>query len=265
VEDCSLRLAPGKDHKTWSEELLKNAKRGGGIAQVVECLPNTCAILSETPVLPKKKVKISVLRWVSSGVCGCHTVCSLDICLAPHAHPPWALTGTHFVYLEHTVFISQVRLNKAGDKRGRPLPLHCGRSSGPQNIPKTHQLKLSSLCEGRVKCLGVRVGTKQVVLRMINRSVDVRRWNYLNYWQSEKTEPQVVFFMRLSHRLSFHSFVFPSVGLGFELRALNLRSRHSTPWVTPPVHFALVILEMETDKLFVLPFLKSQFWSQPPK
>jgi hypothetical protein len=31
------------------------------------------------------------------------------------------------------------------------------------------------------------------------------------------------------------------VGLGFELKALSLQSRCSTAWVTPPVHFALVI------------------------
>jgi hypothetical protein len=34
------------------------------------------------------------------------------------------------------------------------------------------------------------------------------------------------------------------VGWGFELRALHLQSRHSTTLATPPVHFALVILEM---------------------
>jgi hypothetical protein len=36
---------------------------------------------------------------------------------------------------------------------------------------------------------------------------------------------------------------FNLVGMGFELRALSLQSR-STIWATPPVHFALVILEM---------------------
>jgi hypothetical protein len=34
------------------------------------------------------------------------------------------------------------------------------------------------------------------------------------------------------------------VGLEFELRALQLQSRYSTTYTTPPVHFALVILEM---------------------
>jgi hypothetical protein len=33
------------------------------------------------------------------------------------------------------------------------------------------------------------------------------------------------------------------VGLVFELRASHLQTKHSTPWATPPVHFALVILE----------------------
>jgi hypothetical protein len=40
------------------------------------------------------------------------------------------------------------------------------------------------------------------------------------------------------------------VGLGFELRALSLQSRHSTAWATPPVHFALVILKMGSCELF---------------
>jgi hypothetical protein len=34
------------------------------------------------------------------------------------------------------------------------------------------------------------------------------------------------------------------VGLGFELRASHLQSRHTISWATPPVHFALIILEM---------------------
>jgi hypothetical protein len=40
------------------------------------------------------------------------------------------------------------------------------------------------------------------------------------------------------------------VGLGFTLRALLLESRHSTARATPPVHFAEVILEMGSHKLF---------------
>jgi hypothetical protein len=34
------------------------------------------------------------------------------------------------------------------------------------------------------------------------------------------------------------------VGLGLELEASPLQSRHTTAWTMPPVHFALVILEM---------------------
>jgi hypothetical protein len=55
------------------------------------------------------------------------------------------------------------------------------------------------------------------------------------------------------------------VGLGFELKALHLQSRHSLAWAMPPVPFALVILEMG-DKLFAWAGLKT--WSsryQPPK
>jgi hypothetical protein len=37
---------------------------------------------------------------------------------------------------------------------------------------------------------------------------------------------------------------FWGVGLGFELRALCLQSRHATGWITPLVYFALVILEI---------------------
>jgi hypothetical protein len=37
--------------------------------------------------------------------------------------------------------------------------------------------------------------------------------------------------------------------LGFELRSLCLQSRSSTTWSTLPVHFALVILEMEPHEL----------------
>jgi hypothetical protein len=35
------------------------------------------------------------------------------------------------------------------------------------------------------------------------------------------------------------------VGLEFEIRASHLQSRHSTPRATPPVCFALAVLEME--------------------
>jgi hypothetical protein len=43
--------------------------------------------------------------------------------------------------------------------------------------------------------------------------------------------------------------VFFLVGLGFELRASGLQSRLSSTSVAPPVHFALVILEMRSHKL----------------
>jgi hypothetical protein len=36
-------------------------------------------------------------------------------------------------------------------------------------------------------------------------------------------------------------FFFFLIGLGFELRALHLQSRHSTTWTISPVHFALII------------------------
>jgi hypothetical protein len=40
-------------------------------------------------------------------------------------------------------------------------------------------------------------------------------------------------------------------GLEFELKASHLQSRRSTASSTPPVHFAVVILEMGSCKLFV--------------
>jgi hypothetical protein len=42
-------------------------------------------------------------------------------------------------------------------------------------------------------------------------------------------------------------FIYFFVGQGFELRALCLQNRHSITWAMPPVHFALVILEMEVS------------------
>jgi hypothetical protein len=55
-------------------------------------------------------------------------------------------------------------------------------------------------------------------------------------------------------------------GLGFELRASYLQSRYSTVWATLLVHFALVILEMDSHKLFALAGLKLRSsWSQSPK
>jgi hypothetical protein len=42
----------------------------------------------------------------------------------------------------------------------------------------------------------------------------------------------------------------PFVGLRFELRTSGLQRRPSSTWATPPVHFALVILEMGSRELF---------------
>jgi hypothetical protein len=56
------------------------------------------------------------------------------------------------------------------------------------------------------------------------------------------------------------------MGLGFELKPLHLQTRCSTTWTTPPVHFALVILEMGTRELFAQAGLELWFsQSQPPK
>jgi hypothetical protein len=45
-------------------------------------------------------------------------------------------------------------------------------------------------------------------------------------------------------------FFFFFVGLEFEHRTLSFRSRYSTAWVPPPVHFPLLILEMQSPELF---------------
>jgi hypothetical protein len=52
------------------------------------------------------------------------------------------------------------------------------------------------------------------------------------------------------------SLLFLSVGLGFELRVSNLQSSCSSASATHPTHFALVILEMESLKLFAQVTLK---------
>jgi hypothetical protein len=62
------------------------------------------------------------------------------------------------------------------------------------------------------------------------------------------------------------SFCFCFEGLGFELRASRLQSRCCTTWATPPVHFALVLLEMGVSwtiflgwpQTEILPILASQ-------
>jgi hypothetical protein len=40
------------------------------------------------------------------------------------------------------------------------------------------------------------------------------------------------------------------VQLEFEIRASHLQSRCSTAWSIPPIHFALLILEMGSHELF---------------
>jgi hypothetical protein len=65
--------------------------------------------------------------------------------------------------------------------------------------------------------------------------------------------------------LFFLSFFF-LVKLAFKIRTSYLQSMCSTSQIIPAVHFALVILEMESHKLFALVGLKWQsFLSQPPK
>jgi hypothetical protein len=59
-------------------------------------------------------------------------------------------------------------------------------------------------------------------------------------WKVHKT-PFLVFFFS-------YSFFFSREG--FEFRALHLQSKCSTAWATPPVHFAMVILEMGSHKVF---------------
>jgi hypothetical protein len=54
--------------------------------------------------------------------------------------------------------------------------------------------------------------------------------------------------------------------LGFEPRVSLLQSKHSIAWATPRVHFALVILEMGSPKLFAWAVTELQSsWPQPPK
>jgi hypothetical protein len=56
-------------------------------------------------------------------------------------------------------------------------------------------------------------------------------------------------FPRYSRVSKYYLFIY-FVGLVFELRASHLQSSCSTSLATPPVHFALVILEMESQDLF---------------
>jgi hypothetical protein len=63
---------------------------------------------------------------------------------------------------------------------------------------------------------------------------------------------------------SFGAFFFGRTG--FELWAFSLQVRCSTAWTRPPVHFALVILEMESWELLAwVGFKPWSSWSQPPK
>jgi hypothetical protein len=56
------------------------------------------------------------------------------------------------------------------------------------------------------------------------------------------------------------------VGLGFKLRTSWLQNKSSTTWTSPPVHFALVILKMESLELFAQAGFKPRpSWSQSPR
>jgi hypothetical protein len=60
-----------------------------------------------------------------------------------------------------------------------------------------------------------------------------------------------IFYYEMCFSISLLLFWVFLVGLGFEVRASWLQSRCFTASATPPVHFALVILEMRFLKLFV--------------
>jgi hypothetical protein len=66
----------------------------------------------------------------------------------------------------------------------------------------------------------------------------------------------------------FFFFFFCETGIWTsELRAFHLQSRHFAAWATPPVHFALVILQMELGGS-VFAWAGLELWSspsQPPK
>jgi hypothetical protein len=77
-------------------------------------------------------------------------------------------------------------------------------------------------------------------------------------WQGVFIKKEKGFLPGLS-QLSFWSLFLSFLVLGFELRALHLQSRCLTAWATPPLHFALVILEVESLELFAWAGLKP--WS----
>jgi hypothetical protein len=74
-----------------------------------------------------------------------------------------------------------------------------------------------------------------------------------NYYSLCHQQSPSVSFFRVTGSLIFLLLL---MELGFELRALCLQSRYSITWATPPVHFALVILEMESCELFALASLE---------
>jgi hypothetical protein len=60
--------------------------------------------------------------------------------------------------------------------------------------------------------------------------------------------------------LSFHEFIyFVFGGAGLLNSASHLQSRHSTTRAIPPVHFVLVILEMESLDVFAQDDFELQF------
>jgi hypothetical protein len=65
----------------------------------------------------------------------------------------------------------------------------------------------------------------------------------------------------------FYLIIYFLVGLGFELRASHLHSRHSTAWVPLPVYFSLIIWEMGglSNYLLRLDLNHDLPCSQPPK
>jgi hypothetical protein len=69
------------------------------------------------------------------------------------------------------------------------------------------------------------------------------------------------FFSDPKTTLSFYLFIY--FWLGFELRALSSQSKRSTASATPPAHFALTILEMESLALLAQPGLEPA--SQVPR
>jgi hypothetical protein len=57
LSEASLRQNKTKNHEILPEKQLK-PKRAGGVAQVIEGLPNKCNSLVQTSVLPKGKKEV---------------------------------------------------------------------------------------------------------------------------------------------------------------------------------------------------------------